>query len=301
MRIALVGAVDSTECAMRAMIGNDECELVLVATLEPELSKRHSDFFDLAPLANEHGIELLHVRNINEPDAIAAMKAAKPDFIFVVGWSQICREEFLSICPDRIIGYHPAPLPRMRGRAVLPWTIISDEKITGATLFWMDGGTDTGAILAQEFFHVAPRETARTLYDKHMMALEVMIGSALRELGSPDPRRQLQDENCATFAARRRPEDGRINWHQSAQEIDRLIRAVSDPYPGAFSEIDGERIIIWEACFEPCDVHHATPGQIVVMNDQNLGIVTSDGLIRATKWQLTGDKPLRMHAVLGRD
>ncbi|KWV92894.1 methionyl-tRNA formyltransferase [Erythrobacter sp. YT30] len=301
MRIALVGAVDSTECAMRAMIASDKCELALVATLEPELSKRHSDFVELGPLAKEHGVDMLHVRNINDDHAIEAMREAAPDYIFVVGWSQICRDEFLSICPDRIIGYHPAPLPRMRGRAVLPWTILADEKITGATLFWMDGGTDTGAILAQEYFHVAPRETARTLYDKHMIALQKMIGTALFELASENPRREEQDESCATFAARRRPEDGRIDWHQSAEAIDRLIRAVGDPYPGAFCDVGGARLVIREADFSQQAPHHGTPGQIVGMSDDHLEVLTGDGLIRATQWQFSGDKPLRMHAVLGRD
>lgn len=301
MRIALVGAVDSTECAMRAILASNFCELTLVATLETDLSKRHSDFFDLAPLAQKHDVEMLHVRNINDDHAIKTMQAAKPDYIFVIGWSQICRDEFLSICPGKIIGYHPAPLPRMRGRAVLPWTIIEDEKVTGATLFWMDGGTDTGAILAQEFFHVAPRETARTLYDKHMVALERMIGTALHELSNEAPRRDVQDEACATFAARRRPEDGRIDWTLSAETIDRLIRAVGDPYPGAFCDIGQKRLVIWEASFTTTAPHHGTPGQIVGISDEALEILTGDGLIRATKWQLTGDKPLRMHSVLGRD
>lgn len=301
MRIALVGAVGSTECAIRSICNSHEAELVLVATLEPELSKRHSDFVDLAPLAAEHGVDMLYVRNINHDHAIEAMRAAKPDYIFVIGWSQICHDEFLSICPGRIIGYHPAPLPRMRGRAVLPWTIIADEKITGATLFWMDGGTDTGTILAQEFFHVAPRETARTLYDKQLEVLERIIASALSELDSDDPRREVQDETCATFAARRTPEDGRINWHEPAEHVDRLIRAVGEPYPGAFTTIGSERLVIWEAVFASNAAHHGTPGQIVAISDERLEIVTGDGLIIASKWELNGEKPLRMHAVLGRD
>lgn len=301
MRIALVGAVGSTEVAMRAIIEAEGCELALVATLELELSKRHSDFVDVGPIAEQHGVDLLRVRNINEPNAIERMRAARPDYIFVIGWSQICRDEFLNICPGRIIGYHPAPLPRMRGRAVLPWTILEDEKITGATLFWMDGGTDTGEIIAQEFFHVAPRETARTLYDKHMNVLETIMASAISELQSDNPMRLVQDESCATFATRRRPEDGRIDWNASAEQVDRLIRAVGEPYPGAFCDIGGERLVIWEATYHSNTTYHGIPGQIVGFDDDTLEVLTVDGLIRATSWELSGEKPLRMHAVLGRD
>ncbi|GMN04246.1 methionyl-tRNA formyltransferase [Erythrobacter sp. MTPC3] len=298
MRIALVGAVESTLCAMRAMIDAD-CELALVATLTPDLAKRHSDFVDLAPIAKEHGVDLIGVRNINDDTAIDAFRKAAPDYIFVVGWSQICREEFMNIAPGKVIGYHPAPLPRMRGRAVLPWTIINDEKISGATMFWMDGGVDTGDILEQRFFHVAPRETARTLYDKHMAALDAMTRGAIAELSSDNPRREKQDEACATFAARRRPSDGRINWHRPAEEIDRLIRAVGRPYPGASCDYDDGQLTIWQARPLPNTVHHGTIGQIVAMTDDTFDIVTGDGLLRAEEWDVSGTKPVRMHAVLG--
>src|SRR3546814_17829006 len=77
-----------------------------------------------------------------------------------MGWSQICGPAFRALFPDRAIGYHPAALPRLRGRAAIPWTILQQEPITAGTLFWIDAGTDTGDIADQQFFHVAPDETA---------------------------------------------------------------------------------------------------------------------------------------------
>lgn len=298
MKVALVGAVESTLCAMRAMIEAD-CDLVLVATLTPELAKRHSDFVDLAPEAEAHGVDVLRVRNINDADAIEAVRKAAPDYIFVVGWSQICREEFMNIAPGKMIGYHPAPLPRMRGRAVLPWTIINDEKISGATMFWMDDGVDTGDILEQRFFHVAPRETARTLYDKHMVALGAMTRGAIGELASGNPRREKQDDACATFAARRRPSDGKIDWNRSAVEIDRLIRAVGRPYPGASGDHEDGQLIIWRAHPLANGIHHGTIGQVVAITGDTIDIVTGDGLLRVEEWETSATKPVRMHAVLG--
>lgn len=299
MKIALVGAVEGSLCALRAMIAEGFAPAV-VATLAKDLSVRHSDFVDLEPLAQEHDIPVVRVRNINDADATASIRAAAPDYIFIVGWSQICGPAFMQLAPERVIGYHPAALPRMRGRAVLPWTILNDEKITGASLFWMDNGVDTGDILEQRFFHVAPRETARTLYDKHMLALDAMIRSSLRSLSSGNAPRRKQDEACATYAARRRPDDGRIDWSAPAKAIDRLVRAVSKPYPGAFTDHANKRLVIWQADYVSQHAYHAIPGQVVEVGDGWFDVVTGDGLLRVNEWEGEGISAIRNHLVLGR-
>ncbi|MEN7538019.1 methionyl-tRNA formyltransferase [Aurantiacibacter flavus] len=298
MRTALVGAVEGSLWALRAMI-DAGCPPVVVATLAPELSKRHSDFVDLAPLAREHGIRVVHVRNINEPEAIAAIGAEAPDYIFVVGWSQICGPEFRQLAPERVIGYHPTALPRMRGRAALPWTILNDEKITGGTLFWVDEGVDSGDILEQRFFHIAPRETARSLYDKHMQALDAMIRASIASLASGAPPHTKQDETCATYAARRGPEDGRIDWTASADAIDRLIRAVGEPYPGAFTSHAGKRLVIWRAFPMADHDHHAMAGQVVRVCDEHFDVVTGNGVLRVEEWEGEDISSIRNHIVLG--
>tara|TARA_A100001391_G_scaffold188957_2_gene159988 strand:- start:66498 stop:67400 length:903 start_codon:yes stop_codon:yes gene_type:complete len=298
MRIALIGAVEGSLWALRAMIDAGSPPVV-VATLAPDLSKRHSDFVDLAPLAREHGIPVVHVRNINEPEAIAAIGAEKPDYIFVVGWSQICGPEFRQLAPERIIGYHPTALPRMRGRAALPWTILNDEKITGGTLFWVDEGVDSGDILEQRFFHIAPRETARTLYEKHMQALDSMIRASIRSLASDAPPRTKQDETCATYAAKRGPEDGRIDWSASAKDIDRLIRAVGKPYPGAFTSHAGKRLVIWQAVPIADHAHHAITGQVVSLGDGHFDVITGNGMLRVEEWEGEDIPSIRNHIVLG--
>src|SRR3546814_4028654 len=97
----------------------------------------------------------------------------------------------------------PAPLPRLRGRGVIPWTILADEPITAGTLFWIDDGVDSGPILEQAFFHVAPDETAASLYARHMRALGEMMTRALAALATGSPPRLEQDERYASWAAKR--------------------------------------------------------------------------------------------------
>lgn len=299
MRIALVGAVEGTLCALRAMIAEGRAPVVVV-TLEAELAKRHSDFVDLEPLASEHGIPVVRVRNINTPESVEAVRAQAPEYIYIVGWSQICGPEFMQIAPDKAIGYHPTALPRLRGRAAQPWTILNDEKITGGTLFWVDDGVDTGDILEQRFFHVSPRETARTLYDKHMNALDSMIRGSLAALATGSPPRMKQDESCATYAARRRPEDGRIDWAAPAREVDRLVRAVTKPYPGAFTTYSAKRLVIWSADYHTDHPHHGVIGQIVSVSDQGFDVVCGEGLLRVTEWEGEDIPMISNHVVLGR-
>lgn len=301
MRAVVVGAVGSTEVVLDAFAAAQGWAVPLVVTLPLELQSRHSDFVDLGPQADALGSKVLRTSKTNDADTLQAIRDAGPDYIFVVGWSQLCKSEFLAIRPRKVIGYHPAALPRLRGRAALPWTILLDEKITAGSLFWMEEGTDDGDLLAQSYFHLAPDETAAELYDKHMAALRAMLDECLPQLASGKETRRVQDERYATWAAKRTPRDGLIDWSQDARSIDRLVRAVGKPYPGAFT-FDGDRkLVIWSST--PIDGpsrYHAAPGQIVARQDGTLVVQTGSGLLRANKWECEGDTAPRLHAYLGR-
>ena len=299
MRAVIVGAVESTRVAIEAF-AESEWRLPLVVTLPADVARRHSDFVDLGKAAANAGSEVHYTKQVNDTSTLSAIEAARPDFIFVIGWSQICRQEFRKLLPEKIIGYHPGPIPRLRGRAVIPWTILLNEPVSAGTLFWIDEGIDCGPILAQQFFHVAPDETASTLYGKHMAALTSMMRVTLHALTNGTAQKQIQDERCATYAARRTREDGRIDWDLPAVQIDRLIRAVGHPYPGAFTHSSGERLTIWRSSFPTAPGrYHALPGQIVANNDGRLIVQTGDGLIQLDEWELEQGHSPAIHAILG--
>lgn len=299
MRAIIVGAVESTRVAIEAF-EDSPAQLALVVTLPLEAAKRHSDFVDLAKAASARGAEVHRTRQVNTAETLAIIADARPDVIFVVGWSQICKPEFLGLVPGRVIGYHPAPIPRLRGRAAIPWTILLDEPISAGTLFWMDDGVDSGAILEQHFFHVAPDETAQTLYDKHMVALGAMMRSALAALSSGSARKAPQDERCATYATRRTAADGRIDWRMPAADVDRLIRAVGRPYPGAFTTTGGEQLTVWRSSLSAAQpTYHALPGQIVAIDERRLTVNTGRGLLCIEEWETSGERGPAMHSILG--
>lgn len=300
MRAVVVGAVESTAVLADALIDTDGWSIPLIVTLSADLNSRHSDFVDMQPCANRAGARLHATRNSNDAGTLEAIRAAEADYIFVVGWSQICKPEFLALKPGKVIGYHPAPLPRLRGRAVIPWTILLDEKITAGSLFWVDEGTDSGDLLAQRYFHLASDETAQELYDKHMQCLAAMLEEVLPMMARGEERRIVQDARYATWAARRTPADGQVNWQASAADIDRLVRAVGRPYPGAFTFAKGNKLIVWASALDNrAERFHGQPGQIVALEDGDLLVQTRAGLLRLTEWEYEAGGVPPMHAVLG--
>ncbi|WP_343517620.1 formyltransferase family protein [Sphingomonas sp.] len=301
MRALLIGAVEGTRVAANAIAGTPGWDLAAIATLPPELAARHSDFVDLAPVAARHGASLIPVAQCNAPAFLEEMRRIAADIVFVIGWSQICGPEFRAAAGGRVVGYHPAPLPRLRGRAVIPWTILLDEKITASSLFWIDDGIDSGPLLAQRFFHVAPGETAATLYAKHMAVLDAMLRELLPRLARGPVPGDAQDEAVATWATRRRPSDGRIDWRAPAEEIERLVRAVGRPYPGAFSEAGGDRITIWSARACACaDRQHASPGQVILHDAEGFAVRCGDGrALHIVEFETAAPRAPALHSVLG--
>jgi methionyl-tRNA formyltransferase len=150
----------------------------------------------------------------------------------------------------------------MRGRAALGWTILLDVRETGSTLFWIDEGVDSGPIAAQQPILLTGTETLGQLMDLQLDTLESMIPLLIEQLSRGERPARPQDHSRATFLSLRRPEDGQIDWSQSATEIERLIRSVSKPYPGAFTFLRGRKLTIWSARVGSFPQWHAQNGQV---------------------------------------
>ncbi len=302
MRAVIIGAVESTRITLQAVSSAPDWEVAALVTLPPELAGRHSDFTDMSAEARDAGASVIHAANSNAPEVLDALSALSPDYAFVIGWSQICGPAFRKAVGGRVIGYHPAPLPRLRGRAVIPWTILLDEKITASTLFWIDDGVDSGPILAQRYFHVASDETAASLYARHMEALDALLDDSLPLLAADTAPRMAQDDRFATWAAKRTPADGLIDWSRPAAEIARLVRAVGKPYPGAFTHMGDEQLVIWSAeVWTDAARHAAIPGQVVALTDAGFVVACGDGgALRIDDYLAPSDRAPKLHSHLGR-
>ncbi|MDJ0993792.1 MAG: methionyl-tRNA formyltransferase [Dinoroseobacter sp.] len=300
MKVVLVGAVESTATALAAMVESGHTPDLLV-TLPLEFSRRHSDFVDLASMATSEGIPIHRTEKSDGPETLQVLTALAPDLVLVIGWSQICGPAFRNIPRLGCLGFHPSALPRLRGRAVIPWTILTGEDQSGGTLFWMDEGVDTGDIAAQSRFPIDPeRETARGLYDKQTTALTGMLPPLLDRISAGDVPRIPQDHDQSTWCARRRRSDGHINWARPMTDIHRLIRAVGPPYPGAYFEAGPDtQVTITAARPDPRSGRFiGVTGQIQAVQGNCFTVMCGDGgCLEITDWASDSWTPV-LHAKL---
>lgn len=300
MRIVLVGAVESTREALETLIASGHAPIAIL-TLPTETLSRHSDRVDLAPLARENYIGVHHTKNVNSDETLHFLSGVEPDLLLVIGWSQICGVKFRNVCRLGAVGFHPSALPKLRGRAVIPWTILTCQTETGSTFFWLDAKVDGGDIIMQRIFPLGRDETARSLYDRQMQTLKSMIPEVMASVEAGNPSRFSQDDSEATYCARRTAADGRIDWSEPAGKILTLVRAVGDPYPGAFTRYDGAALFI-DAAQPFADSHRfiGLTGQVQTHTENGFVVRCGDGeCVEITSWRLEENRKPRRHSVLG--
>lgn len=221
-----------------------------------------------------HDIPLLKSPNVNEPEIVESVRSYGIDWLFIIGWSQIAREEVLAAPRYGVLGMHPTLLPTGRGRAAIPWAILKRLDRTGVTLFKLDSGVDTGDIIDQLVIPLGPTTDAAELYAAVEKAHIQLIASAYPKLvtGILSPR--PQDHSKATEWPGRKPEDGEIDLTGSVFDAECLVRAVTRPYPGAFYRKDGRKIIIWRA-------------ELVPSGSEGIGecLTFPDGALRLIDWE----------------
>ena len=222
-------------------------QLKLVATLPDSMAIDKSGRVYVDDFCASHEISLVKSKNINDQLVVDAIKTAKLDWLFIIGWSQIARKPILDAPLFGVIGAHPTLLPIGRGRAAIPWAILRGHSQTGVTLFKIDEGIDSGPILAQQVIPISKNETASSLYEKVDEAHVEIIHDFIPHLLSNDIQFREQSEALATVWPGRSPADGEISLSSSVWDADRLVRAVTRPYPGAFFYKGDKKVIVWKA------------------------------------------------------
>ncbi|AGC78662.1 methionyl-tRNA formyltransferase [Nonlabens dokdonensis DSW-6] len=214
-------------------------------TLPDDKSVKKSGRIYLDEFAQSKNIPLIKINHINDQSAIDAIKEHNIDWLFIIGWSQIASKEVINATKIGAIGAHPTLLPEGRGRAAIPWAILKGLDKTGVTFFKMDEGVDTGLILGQEEVPIASTENATTLYSKVNKAHEILIKKLYPQLLAGTVTAHEQNEANASYWEGRKPADGLITQDMTMLYVDRLVRATSRPYPGAFIQNDKIKVIFW--------------------------------------------------------
>lgn len=234
-------------------------------TLNDEsFGKRSAGSRDYFSLCEAYAVPIGLVSTIKNDEAYEMILAAKPDLMVVLGWSEILPERLLDIPTMGTVGAHAALLPHGRGSAPINWAIIKGEKQGGNSLMWLDKEVDKGNIIDQMGFDITPFDTCKTLYEKVAETNNVMLIRLIDRLSNNLPtvmdKQNITDEE---LLPRRRPKDGIMNWNQSSCKVYDFIRALTQPYPGAFSFLDGKKYKIWKAALLPMDEPNHVSGKIL--------------------------------------
>ncbi len=218
-------------------------------------------FESVAGQAAAAGIPVFAPDNINHPLWVDRIKALEPEIIFSFYYRKLVSKEILDIPPLGALNLHGSLLPRYRGRCPINWVLINGEKETGVTLHYMVSRADAGDIVAQKAFPITVDDTALSLFGKAEEASRELLDETLPLIKKGTAPRTPQDNSRATKFGGRRPEDGEIDWAQPAATVRNLIRAVTHPYPGAFTFKGSEKLFIWEAGTAP-NPKSAPPGTV---------------------------------------
>jgi methionyl-tRNA formyltransferase len=291
MRIIFMGYHNIGYACLEALITQtrelgDEIVAVVTHADDP---KENIWFASVRQLAFENYLPVYQPADPNDPAFVAAMQALQPDFLFSCYYRHMLKQPVLDLPRLGALNLHGSLLPRYRGRCPVNWVLVHGETETGVTLHYMEAKADQGDIVSFRRIPITFEDTALTLFAKMTAAAPELMREAYPLLRAGTAPRLTQDHALASYFGGRRPADGKIDWPQPASAIYNLMRAVTHPYPGAFTDLAGRKLYIWNgrAMAAPLAAPDA-PGRITAaLPGEGLIVATGDGhfLITQAQWE----------------
>jgi UDP-4-amino-4-deoxy-L-arabinose formyltransferase/UDP-glucuronic acid dehydrogenase (UDP-4-keto-hexauronic acid decarboxylating) len=220
-------------------------------------------FDSVAELAAENLLPVFAPEDINHPLWTEKIKELNPDILFSFYYRKIIQRQILEIPKAGCLNLHGSLLPKYRGRAPINWVLVNGEQETGVTLHYMTPRPDDGDIVAQKKIVIRDDDTAFTLHQKVAQVSEILLDEILPQIKNGTAPRIPQDHSQATYFGGRRPADGEIQWFKTAREVRNLVRAVTKPFPGAFSFVGEKKCLFWQVRETGLETMSLLPGTIV--------------------------------------
>jgi methionyl-tRNA formyltransferase len=268
-------------------------EEVCAVVTHRDAADEHIWFESVAELAKRAGLPVFDPPIPNTRRFTQQIRALQPDLILSCYYRRLLSRELLTIPALGGINLHGSLLPRYRGRAPVNWVLVNGERRTGVTLHHMTEEADAGDIIAQRAVEITFEDTALTLFNKVAQAGHALFQETFPLIKAGRAPRLPQDPSQASYYGGRKPEDGKIEWSRPALTLYNLIRAVTIPYPGAFTFYRSKKLFVWRA--RPVDSSAGTgqaPGMILGRQGEGCLVATGEGNLLLTQVQMQGEEML---------
>lgn len=281
--VLLIGIGTTTLSALESLL--PQCHIQ--AIVRPVDSQSHPDD-PVLNLAQQRGIPIFS--DVSQAQIKALLLKFQPKCVVVSSYDQILPSDLISL--STFINVHYSPLPRYRGRANVNWAMINDESCAAITIHRITPELDEGNILFQQLLPIQPDDTIATLYDQLNRIQQHMLGDTV--IKALDGYGGVPQNNAeATYCCTRLPEDGEIHWSDTTRSIDCLIRALVDPFPGAYTYFQGKKLLIWRATpLHPAPTYVGRiPGRVMGRSKAEgfVDVLTGDGILRILEVQFEGE------------
>ncbi len=277
MKILFIGTVEFSYKALKKLI---ELNAEIVGVCTKKKSDFNSDFVDLTSLCKNAIIPFKYIDDINSNENIDWIRSLSPDIIFCFGWSNLIKKDLLSLPKMGVVGYHPALLPKNRGRHPLIWALALGLNVSGSTFFFMTEGADDGDILSQEKVKILYEDDAKSLYDKVSNIALKQIETFLPKLQNNSFKTIKQNNDLANVWRKRGKVDGKIDFRMTSRAIYNLVRALTKPYVGAHVKYNGQDVSIWKIEEVEFDQNNIEFGKVLENDGKSIVVKTYDKAIK---------------------
>ncbi len=247
-------------------------------------------------------VPLQHIANVNDDDFIKELSNNTPTLTVIAGYSTIFKGPLLSLAKNGTINLHAGALPKYRGGSPLNWQILNGEANAEINVLRVDQGIDTGPVLASASFPIGPRDTVVELHDMANSLFPGLVVDVIEAMENGTLIERQQPNETEAYWHQRKDDDGEIHWRDlSAQAAYDMVRAITRPYPGAYSTIDGRRVRIFSASM-PTEVISGVPGRVCFLQGKGPFVVCRDRAVHLIDYEFDDGSPveLRHGAYLGR-
>jgi methionyl-tRNA formyltransferase len=255
-----------------------------------EYDIKHTDF---ELLASQTGARFFMMKSLHNEDLIQIIKENKIRAAISANWKYTIPKSFLDLFECGILNFHLGNLPDYKGNATVNWSILNGEDKIYGNIHKMDPDLDAGDVISRKAIPITENTYIADILRQAAQDVPLLYEKALHKVfENPDvfeAKGSLHGLRCFP----RLPEDGQVNWNESAQKISRLVRASAEPYAGAYSFLSGEKIVIWKAgVFEYKEKFLAIPGHVVGIqkNSKTIHVACGEGILEIQEIEHKGEK-----------